>query len=118
MSLPRIPNPNPIATQPNYNDLFLTYLEIRTDAINPLTQKAQIQAVPYDQTTGTIFPYEGAVETHLIPNIWEEAQRSTLFAQALGAVVQYFSLAMAEKIAIRDNDTESLTTIHAAMGVE
>lgn len=107
--LPTIPGLGytvPAQDAQTYPDAALVRLTVETppSATSLAGQTARIVFSPYNKAAGALppqaaFPVPGSqvpLESPPPVNIWAEAQRSTLFAQALGAVVQYSALALQE----------------------
>ena len=106
-NLPRIPSVSPVVVPAveatTYPDLYLSDLMLSTgDAATD--QQITVGFRPYNYDSKTIAPrmqfgpMNPTLQGLRLPavNIWAEAQRSTLFAQAMGAVIQYAMLAAQE----------------------
>ena len=101
--LPRIVNENPITVPAveaqSYPDYYLTDLVVSTGA-TALNQSVTVSFHPYNYETKALAPlnFDFCQQRKVIHNInlWEEAARSTLFAQAMGAVIMYATLKLQE----------------------
>jgi hypothetical protein len=134
--LPRIISDEPVVVPAipavdvqNYPDLYLTELNLSTG--NSATEQTiSVGFRPYNYDTKQLaqnpmnpmmpFPMYPQKNIHPI-NVWEEAARSTLFAQAMGAVVYYTTLKYQEETLLAQEQTEEvvvqLAAVRTQMGV-
>ena len=127
-SLPVIFNPTPVTVPATsavtFNDSFLVGLTLgqpNKDGVQGLNVRFR----PYDHVSGAI--YKGMDKDIILPvaNIWVEAQRSTLFAQVMGGIIQVASLELQEKDLIKKVAADpsnaglqsSLAAVQTALGV-
>ena len=105
--LPVIPAAAPVVVpaQPavTYSQSALATFSVTLNPTDTTLNNQQLNAtfVPYTGPNGTIAPLIStgaqAPEQFIPKNVWAEAQRSTLFAQIMGGVVQYAQLAIQEQ---------------------
>jgi hypothetical protein len=123
--LPRIISDTPLTTPAiqavdaqTYPDLYLTELNLSTGS-SSTDQTIHVGFRPYNYDTKQLapnqmnpmqpFPMYPQKNVQSI-NVWEEAARSTLFAQAMGAVVYYTNLKFQEETLLAQEQTEEVVT--------
>jgi hypothetical protein len=100
MGLPRIPSNNlvskPAVAERVFPDRFIAALNVslQSDGKQPCTVALQA----YNYETKDMSEDPATVEYFNIPNIWTEAERSPVFAQILGSLVQVIFLSYRERL--------------------
>jgi hypothetical protein len=127
--LPTITNPEPVVTpavaEVTYPEKYIIKLEGLTPTGQSPAQLQDVQALligfrPYNKTTQRLYGSSDHDTYHTIPNIWTEAARVPLFAQALGLIVTVAGLLdqeryLVEAIADPETPAENLAAMQASL---
>ena len=128
--LPRIPSPKtvviPATEEKVFPDKFIVGLSVLYNEDGTQPCNVALQAYNYD--TKEVSPDPSTVEHFGLQNIWDEAQRSPVFAEALGSLVNVIMLMYQERTLLesisgmaegpeRDAAIASLTDVQSQLQV-
>lgn len=130
MPLPKIDNPAPVVIPPveakTYDAAHIVGLTL-DEPVGDGRQQLRVMFRPYNYDTGELYPNRSQDQPLVIWDVWAEAARNPLFAQAMGGIVQVGALLLKERHlvhAIPEATEESrpaleaeLSAVRLAMGI-
>ncbi len=122
----QIVNENPVYLEEKiipaktYPDLYMTNFRVSTDP-NTMEAEAVARFLPYNFETKEIYA-DGESTEFEIPNIWTEAERSTLVASVIGGLIQVVALLKKEKSLLAEEEMgldvfSELAEVRTALGI-